>query len=632
MKLKKNVIIEDKTPLIYRSGDKIEIWAKIFNNTSEDIWFKVKFDSNDIEVDDPIRKIYIKANSNEVVNFWTTWQLDTSRDIKYTISALWNTKDNSDKIEKTIENKVFPILWNNIIKSWLAKKWIKQDFKIKIPKNTDFKKSKVKVSFSNNLLEWIQKTVKSLLVYPYGCIEQTTSSTYPNAILLKFSKLFPWIIEKDKAKKNLKAWIDRIKSMQTTSWGFAYWQWEDNPDLHITPYVLRRLIDMKNFGSDVPKEMINNASKYLENNFWNIKKNIDKTETFYTFAKLNKAQEAYNKLLKGVDKSNFSRHELIAYTYWLITWNKKKNKEVIDKNIKKIINKLDSNEKQSRYWSKRSDKALFISMLIDYWYDEKVITEYIKELYSTDWSNYYYSTTAKNNAFIAFAKYMEKYWNNSSSNFAFSLGYIQNRNKRFWLWEEEPNTITKEFTLDDIIQYKEDFIELTTFVISWKNIFTNLTLDIVPKDKFKIKETSNKMNVSRKIYELNSWKEITDWVFKKWELYKIKININFDNKKVRRNLALEDYIPSTFKIINSKFKTESIDSKDNNKSWRWNHIENLKDRIFANSSYVYWKNIQFEYTIRPEFRWEYTYPPVNVYMMYNWEINSHSKYEKIKVK
>jgi len=48
-------------------------------------------------------------------------------------------------------------------------------------------------------------------------------------------------------------------------------------------------------------------------------------------------------------------------------------------------------------------------MLIDYSYDEKIITKYIKELYSIDWSNYYYSTTAKNNAFVAFSKYMKKY-------------------------------------------------------------------------------------------------------------------------------------------------------------------------------------------------------------------------------
>ena len=633
IQVRKNVIIEDKTPLIYRSGDEIEIAAKIFNNTEKEIWFKVQFESSDIEVEDSSKKVIIKWNSSELIKFWTKWHLDKSRDVKYTISALGDSPDNSDKFEKIIENKEFPSINTIIVKWWLAEKWVKQHFKIKIPENTDIKKSKVRISFSNNLLEWIEKTAKSLLVYPYGCIEQTTSTTYPNAIILNFSYLFPDIIPEKEARKNLEAGIERIKSMQTTSGGFGYWIWDTNPNLHITPYVLRRLVDMKTFGASIPDDIIKKATKYLENNFSNISQNIDKTETFYTFAKLWKAELAYNNLLKNIDDNKFTRHELITYTYWLITWDKIKNKETIDKNIKKIIEKLDNNEKQARYWSKKSDKALFTSMLIDYWYDQKIITKYIKELYSIDWSNYYYSTTAKNNAFIAFAKYMKKYWNNSYSNFAFSIGYIQNRDKRFWLWEEQPNTVKRDFILDDVIQYKENFIELTTYVISWKNIFTNLTLESVPKDKLKIKETSNNMKVSRKIFKISDWKEVTNWVFKKWELYKIKIDISFDKEKERRNLALEDYIPSTFKIINTKFKTEETISWESNiNNWDWNHIEYLKDRIFANTNNVWWKNIKFEYTVRPEFRWKFVYPPVNAYMMYDSETNAHSIFQLIKVK
>ena len=635
IEVRKNVVIEDKTPLIYRAGDKIEIWAKIFNNTDTEINFKIKFESEDILVNNNEKLLVVGSNSSEIVHFWTSWKIDKNKDLKYKITALWNSIDNSDIVEKVLENKEFPSLNTTILRWWLAEKNIKQNFKIKIPENTDLKKSKVKISFSNNLLQWIEKTLKSLLVCPYWCIEQTMSSTYPNAVILNFSSLFPWIISEKEATKNVKTGIKRIEQMQVKSGGFGYWIGDTQANLHITPYVLRRLIDMKEFGAKVPKNMIDNASKYLENNFSNIKDNINKTETFYTFAKLWKWEFAYNKLLKWVDKSKFTRHELIAYTYWLINWNKKENKEVIEKNIVKIIEKLNNINKNNTYyyWSKRSDKALFTSMLIDYWYDEKIITKYIKELYNIDWSNYYYSTTAKNNAFVAFSKYMKKYWSNYSSNFAFSIGYIQNRDKRFWLWEEQPNIITREFFLDDIIQYKEDFVELITYVLSWKNIFTNLTLEAVPKNKFKIKETSNNMKVSRKIFKISDNKEVIDWVFKKWELYNIKIKIKFDEDKNRRNVALEDYIPSTFKIINSKFKTEAIISwKSNINKWVWNHIEYLKDRVFANAKQTWWDELNFEYTVRPEFRWDFIYPPVNAYMMYDWEINSHTKFEKIKVK
>jgi hypothetical protein len=48
-------------------------------------------------------------------------------------------------------------------------------------------------------------------------------------------------------------------------------------------------------------------------------------------------------------------------------------------------------------------------MLIDYGYDSIYTDKLIDNLYSEDWSSYYYSTQSKNNAFIAFAKYIEKF-------------------------------------------------------------------------------------------------------------------------------------------------------------------------------------------------------------------------------
>ena len=126
--------------------------------------------------------------------------------------------------------------------------------------------------------------------------------------------------------------------------------------------------------------------------------------------------------------------------------------------------------------------------------------------------------------------------------------------------------------------------------------------------------------------------EVTDWKYKKWSLYKIWIKIHFDDDKLRRNVSLEDYIPSSFKIINSKFKTESSASKKGNiKSRAWNHVEYLKDRVFANASSAWGQDLYFEYIVRAEFEWSFTHPPVSAYMMYDGDIRAHWKFEKIIV-
>jgi uncharacterized protein YfaS (alpha-2-macroglobulin family) len=74
------------------------------------------------------------------------------------------------------------------------------------------------------------------------------------------------------------------------------------------------------------------------------------------------------------------------------------------------------------------------------------------------------------------------------------------------------------------------------------------------------------------------------------------------NKNVK-NLVIEDYLPSTFRVINSKFKTESIGvtQATTKKSWNWNHIEFRPEVVMANASYVWQNQAVFEYYFKPEF-------------------------------
>lgn len=61
------------------------------------------------------------------------------------------------------------------------------DLSLAIGENTDETKSSYTLTLSNNPLLGIEKIVKSLAVYPFGCGEQLLSSTFPNAVLKRFS-------------------------------------------------------------------------------------------------------------------------------------------------------------------------------------------------------------------------------------------------------------------------------------------------------------------------------------------------------------------------------------------------------------------------------------------------------------
>jgi len=109
--------------------------------------------------------------------------------------------------------------------------------------------------------------VRRLIDYPYGCVEQTTSSTRP---LLYMSDLIESIDPDLTAKHDdiddmVDAGIGRVLSMQRASGGFGYWaSHSGDPDVWETAYVVDMLIDARDQGFDVPKRRLEKALGWLE--------------------------------------------------------------------------------------------------------------------------------------------------------------------------------------------------------------------------------------------------------------------------------------------------------------------------------------------------------------------------------
>lgn len=644
IKVRKNVIVEDKTPIILRHWDNSVIWANIFNNTDNEISFAVTLDAN-VAIEEKIKKTTIPWNSSK--NIYWDIVVDTVNNINYKISALWDNKQNSDIIENVIAIKESPLLRQNIIKKWHIDSNKNSSLKIDIPLNVDFDKSELSVKVSNNKLNWIEDIVSSLAEYPYWCVEQTVSATMPNIILWQFDDFFSWILsDKKEVNKNIKEWITRIESMQHKSWWFVYWEWSSSVNLRVTPYIVRSLIDIKKSWVDLPEWLLKKSITYLESSFEkNDLSNLEKTEIFWSLAK------AWKNVNLDLSVDDLDRHSLISYTYWLIlSWA---SKTKINNNIELIKQKIKNNNEYSWYRNNLGDKAIFTSMLIDYDYSRDYIDELIDDLYSYDWSSYYYSTQAKNNAFTSFYKYLIKYWKNNTAEFEYVLWKFDSVKQK--LWNNNSNIYKKTHILSDVIDWK-DSITLSISKLNWSKIYIDYVLKVFPKNKFDIKNYSNWINVKREIYEVVDSNDITEkcsyskwnkyvcsnpkWLklvenntYKKWTLYKVKVSVDFEDSKNRKNLNIEDYLPGSFRIINTNFKTEEISIKEwDNKTWKWNHIEYNPDVVMANAEYIWsWSN-DFEYFFRPEFEGTYLHPPVTAYMMYNPQIRANWEFNIATVK
>ncbi len=106
--------------------------------------------------------------------------------------------------------------------------------------------------------------LQHLIHYPYGCIEQTTSSTRP---LLYVRDLLPQVLPEvadDAVDDMIQHGVSRVLAMQTSSGGFGYWPGDDRPTPWGSVYATHLLLDARAKGHAVPQERLDDALDWIE--------------------------------------------------------------------------------------------------------------------------------------------------------------------------------------------------------------------------------------------------------------------------------------------------------------------------------------------------------------------------------
>ncbi|MBI3272268.1 MAG: alpha-2-macroglobulin family protein [Planctomycetes bacterium] len=112
--------------------------------------------------------------------------------------------------------------------------------------------------------QW-EAAIRDLLHYPYGCVEQTTSSSFP---LLYLGDLAagstPERLAASEVEARVQAGIDRLLSMQTSSGGFGYWPGDDSACRFGSVYATHFLGEALKAGYACPPEALEAAYGYLD--------------------------------------------------------------------------------------------------------------------------------------------------------------------------------------------------------------------------------------------------------------------------------------------------------------------------------------------------------------------------------
>lgn len=208
--------------------------------------------------------------------------------------------------------------------------------------------------------------MRYLLQYPHGCLEQTTSSVFPQLYLDQVKVLNQ--TEKDVIQKNVKAGIERLRSFVQADGGFGYWPGvSESTDTWGTSYAGHFLVEAEKKGYYVPADLINRWKNFQRNKAIAWQRN-----TNYFNSDLLQAYRLYTLALAGspdLGAMNRLREEedMNPTAAWMLSSAYAVSGQV--EAARKLINNLPVTVKPYRelgytYGSDLRDKALILETLI----------------------------------------------------------------------------------------------------------------------------------------------------------------------------------------------------------------------------------------------------------------------------
>lgn len=249
--------MDAKIPTEMVAGDKMMLPVFIKNNSAEEARGRLVIISpKQLLINSKVSEVVIAANQSKVIYLEATASNEIGSgnlEIKFT-SPKFN-----DALTRTVEvvAKGFPA---NIS---LSGQDMEKDFVIN-PVNVVPGSMKVSFNAYPNIMTELMSGVESILREPYGCFEQTSSSNYPNIMVLQYLKSMKIDDPKLEARatKLLDDGYKKLTAFETKENGY---EWFGAAPAHeaLTAYGLMEFVDMKNVYKGVDDKMIERTTKLL---------------------------------------------------------------------------------------------------------------------------------------------------------------------------------------------------------------------------------------------------------------------------------------------------------------------------------------------------------------------------------
>jgi hypothetical protein len=499
-----------------------------------------------------------------------------------------------------------------------------------------------------SLTEWnkIAPSLRYLLQYPYGCIEQTSSGIIPLAGLRRLiaENVIPGFTVAQ-VDKFLKPGIVRLVSMQLGNGSFGYWPGDREPTWWGTLYATFALTMAKEAGYDVPAERLALAVTYIHKQLFGDHKGtnihrygIDELAAVNLAMNAKLTKENLAILLKDYEAASL---EGKAYLLWADALLKHSP----EAGLKEKMGKLDPKPDTSRtFWYDSNNREIAATLLatlrvhpesprVDHF--AGLIMKALKP------DGRWYSTADTGICLLAMADYFKR---------SPLPGEGESIKVKILQPELEPvevnlTRIAEEIPLDAANLLKHRRLEIQTA----NDRLVHFTLLYnYPDPASRTTDLDHGWHLEKTIRNLNGSDEI-----KVGDI--VKVTLEFEDSAHRDGkysrfeyVAIEDPLPAGMIAINAALKTEGGtpqedgDSDEDNEEWycdwedgayklRPDHFEMHDEKVLAFKNRLWSGRFRLSYYARAVCQGEFRLRPSRVSLMYDPEIFGLTTGETVKI-
>jgi uncharacterized protein YfaS (alpha-2-macroglobulin family) len=615
MKVADPLVVSVALPRFFSPGDKIIIPVTLTNTTSKQVKCKTSLSlSGPLSIQgENNQSVVIEANREAQVSF-NIEALQAIGSGSVTIEALAAGEKFVNKTEITVR-PASPLQKRSGSGQLQAGKTIKMPIDVK-----QFIESSIKgkLVISKNPMVQYTKSLDYLVRYPYGCVEQTVSSAFPQ---LYFADLIGAIYSNEKTKvdavRNVQAALDRIKLMQLYNGGLTYWPGEGIETWWGSVYAAHFALEARKAGFEVDDAFLNPLLKYIKKNlerkelityFFNFteRKQIAPKEAIYSLYVLALGGEKPTALLNyyrsRTDQISLDCKYMLAAAYAL-TGDIKRAKEVVPVAFE---GEKSNTSFGGSFYSYVRDEAIALNVLLDIDPQHPQIGVMARHVGETLAKRQYLNTQESTFSILALGKIAQLAAN---SNIKAS---IKSGNKEISSFDNKDITIT----LDKIGSN-----EVTIAAEGTGNLYYYWESEGISTDGTYLEE-DNYLRVRRKFYTRNG-NRIESNTFEQNDLVLVELSLTGITSSYVENIAISDILPACFEIENPRLTTLPPGMSYPNANSYAEYIDIRDDRInfftWANNSTRY-----FYYLVRVVSPGSYQLGPVGADAMYNGEYHSYN--------